>query len=82
MQQIVETIAKELVEHPDRVDVSVSDDNQLVYIVLKVDPSDMGKVIGKQGRIAKAFRTVLKAVAMKDDKTVNLEIQENEGSLG
>ncbi len=82
MRQIVETIAKELVEYPDRVSVNVSDDNQLIYIILKVDPADMGKVIGKQGRIAKAIRTVLKAAAMNDDKTVSLEIQENEGSLG
>ncbi len=78
MQHIVETIAKELVEHPEHVQVSVKDDNQLVYVTLLVDPSDMGKVIGKQGRIAKAFRTFLKAIASKEEKTVMLDIQENE----
>lgn len=81
MEQIVTAIARELVEHPDRVQVTVAGDPSLVYITLKVDPQDMGKVIGKQGRIAKAFRTLLKAVAMKDDRTVHLEIQENEGRV-
>ena len=79
MEHIVTAIAKELVEHPDRVKVTVANDPSLVHITLKVDPQDMGKVIGKQGRIAKAFRTVLKAVGMKEDRTVHLEIQENEG---
>ncbi len=82
MREIVETIAKELVEHPDRVQVKVSDDAQIIHIELKVDQSDMGKVIGKQGRIAKAIRTVLKAVAMKDDRSIHLEIVEHEGQLG
>ncbi len=82
MEQIVTAIAKELVEHPDRVKVTVAGDPSLLHITLKVDPQDMGKVIGKQGRIAKALRTLLKAVALKDDRTVHLEIQENEGRLG
>lgn len=81
MEQIVTAIAKELVEQPDRVQVTVADDPSLVQITLKVDPQDMGKVIGKQGRIAKAFRTLLKAVAMKDNRSVHLEIQENEGHV-
>lgn len=78
MQHIVESIAKELVENPEQVKVTVKDDNQLVYVTLSVDPKDMGKVIGKQGRIAKAFRTFLKAIASKEEKTVMLDIQENE----
>ncbi|MDI9501713.1 MAG: KH domain-containing protein [Tissierellia bacterium] len=82
MEQIVTTIAKELVEYPEHVSVTAAQDAQLVYITLRVDPRDMGKVIGKRGRIAKAFRTLLKAVAMNDDRTVHLDIQENEGQVG
>lgn len=81
MKGIVETIAKQLVEYPEAVQVRVSSDERLIHIELKVHPSDMGKVIGKQGRIARAFRTVLKAIATKEDKLVNLDILENEGSV-
>ena len=74
MKELVEVIAKSLVEHPDEVVVTENEKEDAVIIELKVGPSDMGKVIGKQGRIAKSIRTVVKAAATKDDKKVVVEI--------
>ena len=74
MKKLVEIIAKALVDHPDAVVVNEIDKEQSIVMELKVADEDMGKVIGKQGRIAKAIRTVLKAAATKDDKRVVLEI--------
>ena len=61
MKELVEVIAKSLVEHPDEVVVTENEKEDAVIIELKVGPSDMGKVIGRQGRIAKAIRTVVKS---------------------
>ncbi|MFA5575784.1 MAG: KH domain-containing protein [Tissierellaceae bacterium] len=74
MGELVEFIAKSLVENPDEVVVKEIEGSQSVIIELKVHPDDMGKVIGKQGRIAKAIRTVVKAAAIKDNKRVVVEI--------
>lgn len=74
MKKLVEIIAKALVDHPDAVVVNEIDKEQSIVLELRVADEDMGKVIGKQGRIAKAIRTVLKAAATKDDKRVVLEI--------
>ena len=75
MVGLVETIAKSLVDNPAEVVVrEVSQDSDATVIELKVAPSDMGKVIGKQGRIAKALRTVVKAAAVKQNKKVVVEI--------
>lgn len=75
MLALVEVIAKSLVENPDQVEVKeTSNDGSAMTIELKVAPSDMGKVIGKQGRIAKALRTVVKAAAVKQNKKVTVEI--------
>ncbi|MBU5426510.1 KH domain-containing protein [Tissierella pigra] len=74
MGELVEFIAKSLVDNPDDVVVNEIEGNQSVIIELKVHPEDMGKVIGKQGRIAKAIRTVVKAAAIKDNKRVVVEI--------
>ena len=74
MKKLVEIIAKALVDHPDAVVVNEIDKEQSIVLELKVADEDMGKVIGKQGRIAKAIRTVLKAAATKDYKRVVLEI--------
>lgn len=74
MTKLVEVIAKSLVDNPDGVVVSETDGRQGSVIRLKVDSSDMGKVIGKQGRIAKAFRTVVNAAATKENKKVTVEI--------
>ena len=74
MTKLVEAIAKSLVDNTDGVEVSETESRQGTIIRLKVDPSDMGKVIGKQGRIAKAFRTVVNAAATKENKKVTVEI--------
>lgn len=74
MKELVEVIAKALVDNPEEVQVSEVSGEQSVIIELKVDPEDMGKVIGKQGRIAKAIRTVVKAAAIKENKRVIVEI--------
>lgn len=74
MGELVEYIAKSLVDYPDLVKVNEIEGSQSLIIELKVAPDDMGKVIGKQGRIAKAIRTVVKAAATKDNKRVIVEI--------
>ena len=75
MKELVEVIAKALVENPDEVAVTESVKDDEIVVELKVAASDMGKVIGKQGRIAKVIRSVVKAAASKDDKKVIVEIQ-------
>ena len=74
MLKLVEAIAKSLVDHPEAVEVTESVDNDTIVIELRVAPQDMGKVIGKQGRIAKALRTVVKAAAGMEIKKVVVEI--------
>lgn len=74
MTKLVETIAKSLVDHPDQVIVTEKDDRQGNVLQLRVAGDDMGKVIGKQGRIARALRTVVKAAATREKKKVIVEI--------
>jgi hypothetical protein len=74
MKELVEVIAKALVENPDEVVVTQKEEGKNVTIELHVASSDMGKVIGKQGRIAKAIRSVVKAASSKDNKRVDVEI--------
>ncbi len=74
MKELVEVIAKALVDNPDEVVVTEKEEGKNVTIELHVAPSDMGKVIGKQGRIAKAIRSVVKAASVNDNKKVNVEI--------
>ena len=74
MKELVEVVAKALVENPDEVVVTEKVEGKNVYIELHVAASDMGKVIGKQGRIAKAIRTVVKADSFKDNTRVDVEI--------
>ena len=74
MKDLVEVIAKALVDHPDEVSVSEKENGRSLTVELQVAPSDMGTVIGKQGRIAKAIRTVVKAAAMEDNKKVDVDI--------
>lgn len=75
MKELVEVIAKALVDNPDEVAVTESVKDDEIVVELTVASSDMGKVIGKQGRIAKAIRSVVKATASKEDKKVIVEIQ-------
>lgn len=74
MGDLVKVIAQALVDYPDSVEVNEVEGSQSVIVELKVAQEDMGKIIGKQGRIAKAIRTVVKAAATKDNKRVVVEI--------
>ncbi len=74
MKELVEIIAKALVDYPNEVVVTEKETDKAIILELKVAQDDMGKVIGKQGRIAKSIRTVVKAAATKDDKKVVVEI--------
>ena len=74
MKELVEFIAKSLVDNPDDVSVTQVDGEDSIVLELRVAPDDMGKVIGKQGRIAKALRTVVKAAASKERTRVIVEI--------
>jgi|UniRef100_UPI0037447D91 hypothetical protein len=72
--ELVEFIAKAIVDNPEEVSVNEIEGSQSIIIELRVASEDMGKVIGKQGRIAKAIRTVVKAAAIKENKRVVVEI--------
>ena len=74
MKELLEILAKSLVDSPDSVKITEITGEQSIILELKVAPEDMGKVIGKQGRIAKAIRTVVKAAAIKENKRVVVEI--------
>ena len=74
MKDILENIAKALVEHPEQVSVTEIEEGDSVTLELRVAESDMGKVIGKQGKIAKAIRTVVKAAASLENKHASVEI--------
>ncbi|PAB58901.1 KH domain-containing protein [Anaeromicrobium sediminis] len=74
MGELIKTIAKALVDNPDEVFVNEVEGKQSLIVELKVAPEDMGKIIGKQGRIAKAIRTVAKAAATKENKRIVVEI--------
>ncbi len=74
MKELVEVIAKSLVDHPEEVSVTEEESDNAITVTLKVAADDMGKVIGKQGRIAKSIRTVVKAAASKIDKKVIVDI--------
>ena len=77
MVELVEYIAKSLVDDPNSVQVTSQRGEDELNIYLTVAEKDMGKVIGKQGRIAKAIRSILKATSLKENIRVNLEIEEN-----
>ena len=74
MVSLVEYIAKSLVDTPDEVKTNLNEDEEAITIDLSVAKDDMGKVIGKQGRIAKAIRTVVRAASLKSEKKVLVEI--------
>lgn len=76
MKELVEVIAKSLVDFPEEVVVTETQTERGLLLELRVAQADMGKVIGKQGRIAKAIRAVVKAAASKDDKKVIVEIMQ------
>jgi hypothetical protein len=77
MKELVETIAKAIVDHPDMVHINEVEGEKSVILEVSVADDDMGKIIGRQGRIARAIRTVVKAAATKEGKKVIVDIQEN-----
>lgn len=76
MKDLLTYIAQNLVEHPQAVDVQETETDGNVVLKLRVDPSDMGKVIGRQGRIAKEIRTLMRSVAQRQGKKVSVEIMD------
>ncbi len=76
MKELVEFIAKSLVENPEEVSISVDDADEETVYKIKVAEEDMGRIIGKQGRIIKSIRTITKAAAIKDGTRVQVEIDE------
>ena len=78
MQELLEFIAKSMVNHPEAVTVTLNEKETATVLELHVAEDDMGKVIGKQGRIAKAIRTVIKAATAKNSKPVYVEIVEDD----
>lgn len=74
MKELVEILARGLVDHPDEVNVTEVTDGDGVILELRVAPDDVGKVIGKQGRIARAIRTLVKASATRQHRRVTVEI--------
>ena len=76
MEKILKTIIENLVENKDRVQITRVDDEKGILLKVKVADSDMGRVIGKQGKIAKAIRTVMKAVTSKEHKKVGIVFEE------
>ena len=76
MKDLLTYIAQNLVEHPQAVDVRETETAGTIVLELRVDPSDMGKVIGRQGRIAKEIRTLMRSVAQRQGKKVSVEIMD------
>ena len=76
MKNLLQTIAKELVDYPDQVSVSEKEEDDKIILQLSVAPEDMGKIIGKQGRIAKSIRTIVKAATASSSKKVVIDIVE------
>ena len=77
MKEMLETIIKNLVANPDQVTITETEKDNVITFNVQVEKSDMGKVIGKQGRIAKAIRIVSKAIATKENKKINIEFVED-----
>ena len=76
MKELVEVLAKSLVDYPEQVTVTETEQDNEILLVLKVASDDMGKVIGKQGKNAKAIRTVMKAITAKEHKKVGIIFEE------
>ena len=74
MKEMLRILVKDLVDNPDKIEITEKEEGKVTTLELKVDPSDMGKVIGRQGKIAKAIRVLMKAYAVKENKRINVEI--------
>jgi len=80
-QEFLEYLVKSLVDNPDKVEVDRKVDEMGVLLTLKVSPEDMGKIIGRSGNTAKAIRSLLRIVGIKNNARVNLKIEEPEGGM-
>jgi hypothetical protein len=78
VKELLEYLARSLVDNPDAVSVEVEEDDDEVALILTVDESDMGRVIGRDGRIANAIRALLRVAAARDGRHVELEIESND----
>jgi predicted RNA-binding protein YlqC (UPF0109 family) len=78
VKELLEYLARSLVDNPDAVNVELEEDDDEVALILTVDESDMGRVIGRDGRIANAIRALLRVAAAKDGRHVELEIESND----
>jgi uncharacterized protein len=76
MNELLQAIAKALVDKPDHVKVNVVEGNQITIFELRVHPDDLGKIIGRQGRTVKSIRTILSASGMKTKRRISLEVLE------
>ena len=76
MIELIKYVVGQFAEKPDQIEYDIVDDGKTVSVTVTLDPSDMGKVIGRQGKIAKALRTLVRAGSQKEDKKYNIEIQE------
>ena len=76
MLELIKFVVESFAEHPDKIDYDVVEDGKNVTVGITLDPSDMGKVIGRQGKIAKALRTLVRAGSLKENKKYNVEIKE------
>ena len=76
MKEMLEALVKSLVDFPEKVEINEVEGEKFTTLELRVDPSDMGKIIGRQGRIIKAVRTLMKAYATKENKRLTVEIVE------
>jgi predicted RNA-binding protein YlqC (UPF0109 family) len=81
-QSFLEYVIKQIVLHPDKVEITRVIDDLGVLITLKVDPEDMGRIIGKEGQTAKALRTLLRVIGSRNNQRVNMKIIEPEGGMG
>ena len=75
MEELISYIAQNLVDHPEDVKIVTKEENGEVTLELSVHPDDMGKIIGKQGRMAKAIRTIVKAAAVKDGRQIRYNVE-------
>ena len=76
MEEMLRTLVKDLVDYPEKIEITTKTDNNLNTLELRVDPSDMGKVIGRQGKIAKSIRALMKAYATKQCLKINVDIMD------
>lgn len=76
MEEMLRTLVKNLVDYPEKIEINTRTDNNINTLELRVDPSDMGKVIGRQGKIAKSIRALMKAYATKQGLKINVDIMD------